>query len=113
MAYSEDSPIASMASIGLVRESSRPMGLGVGGRMVQKIYVDEYGLDTWDLGAVTSVHIHLVDARDWRSITGEEPPASPISVKTYKRYGLPWFALVDDDLHDLPVSPILAKVKPI
>jgi hypothetical protein len=109
----ESLPFASMSSVLYFREGPTSMGLGVGGRMVQKIYPDAYGLDTWDLESATSVHIHLVDARDWRSITGEEPPPSPISVQTYKSYGLPWFELVDDDLHDLPVVPILAKVKPI
>jgi hypothetical protein len=109
----EDSPFSYMSSTFSVSEHSPAMGLGAGGRMVQKIYPDEYGLDTWDGESATSVHIHLVDARDWRSITGEDPPASPISVQTYKSHGLPWFALMDDDLHDLPVPPILAGVKPV
>jgi hypothetical protein len=109
----EDSPASFMSAAGRLSEALSPMGLGAGGRMVQKIYPDEYGIDTWDSESAMPVHIHLVDARDWRSITGEEPPPSPISVETYKKYRLPWYALQDDDLHDLPVMPILANVKPI
>lgn len=90
-----------------------PMGLGVGGRMIQKIYPDEYGLDTWDTSTATTIHIHLVDARDWRRITGEAPPPSPITIETYREYGLPWFALDDADRADLSVSPVLSKVKPV
>ena len=32
----------------MVCEAATPLGLGAGGRMVQKIYPDSYGLDTWD-----------------------------------------------------------------
>ncbi|MGH7617895.1 MAG: hypothetical protein ACREPM_11750, partial [Gemmatimonadaceae bacterium] len=96
-----------------VHEGPVAMGLGAGGRMVQKIYPDPHGIDTWDLGLAVTVQIHLVDARDWFAITGEEPPTSPISVETYKSLGLPWFALADYDLGDLPVSPTLGGVKPV
>jgi hypothetical protein len=51
--------------------------------------------------------------RDCRSITGEAPPRSLITVETYKAHGLPWFELLDDDLHDLPVQSILAIAEPI
>jgi hypothetical protein len=92
---------------------SAPMGLGAGGRMVQKIYPDEYGFETWDAESAVTVNIHLVDARDWLAITGEAPPRSPISVETYRAHGLPWFELADHAFDDLPVLPVLAGIKPI
>jgi hypothetical protein len=97
----------------MVCESVTSMGLGAGGRMVQKIYPDLYGIDTWNVESAATVHIHLVDARDWPAITGEAAPCSPISVRTYKRLGLPWFALADHNDPDLPVSPVLAGLKPV
>ena len=97
----------------MVCEAVTPLGLGAGGRMVQKIYPDAYGLETWDESTATTATVHLLDANDWHSITGEEPPPSPISVDLYRAYGLPWFALMDHDKADLPVSPILAGIKPI
>ena len=89
------------------------MGLGAGGRMVQKIYPDEYGIDTSDASTTTTVNIHLVAAECWRELTGEEPPPSPVSVDAYIKHRLPWFKLFDEHLGDLPVQPALAKVIPI
>ena len=105
--------VSSPAACMSVREEPLAMGLGAGGRMVQKIYPDRYGIDTWDAASAVGVQIHLVDVRDWLALTGEDAPASPVSIETYTSLGLPWFSLVDDDLHDLPVMPILAKMKPI
>jgi hypothetical protein len=103
------SPVAYLT----VREEPVAMGLGAGGRMVQKIYPDPYGIDTWDAGSAVCVQIHLVDARDWFAITGEEAPRSPISIETYKALGLPWFAVSDPGRGDVPVARVLAEVKPI
>jgi hypothetical protein len=96
-----------------VCESVSAMGLGAGGRMVQKVYPDWYGIDTWAPESSVSVDIHLVDARDWRAVAGEECPPSPISVETYKRLRLPWFALADEKLGDIPTSTVLAGVEPV
>ncbi len=30
---------------------------------------------------------------DWREITGEEPPPTPVSARTYSEHGFPWFSL--------------------
>ena len=38
---------------------------------------------------------------------------SPIPVEIYNRLGLPWFELADDELEDLPASPVLELIKPI
>lgn len=81
--------------------------------MTQKIYPDGYGIDTWDPATRTTFNVHLVDALDWPSITGEPVPPSPVSIETYKSLGLPWFALLDSKYGDLPVSPILAGVQPL
>jgi hypothetical protein len=105
--------MAASYSVMSLCESATPYGLGVGGRMRQKIYEDGYGIETWDQSTATSVHVHLVAAKDWKLLTGEEPPASPISVEHYNRLGLPWFALADEALVDLPVPPVLAKVVPV
>ena len=48
-------------------------GLGAGGRMRQKIYPDEYGVDTWDAEEYGRVHVHIVDSMMFREITGFQP----------------------------------------
>ena len=89
------------------------MGLGAGGRMKQSIYPDEHGLDTWDQSTATTFYVHIADSHTWQSITGEKPPATPVSAELYTRYGFPWFDLYDEHLGDLTPSKKLAGVKSI
>ncbi|MBO9539721.1 hypothetical protein J7643_03915 [bacterium] len=89
------------------------MGLAAGGKMTQKIYADEYGLDTWDQENYGRVFIHIVDSMVFREITGEEPPPTPVTAKTYAQYHLPWFSLYDELKQDLPPSGILKGVKSV
>ncbi len=89
------------------------MGLGAGGRMEQKIYPDEYGLDTWDQENSGSVFVHIVNSEQYRELTGHKPPHSPVSAKTYTEYGFPWFELYDERLGTLPASRKLSRAKSI
>lgn len=101
---------------GMVREmasASCAMGLGAGGRMAQKIYPDRHGPLTWDGTRRATVHVHIANSEMYRAITGGPPPATPISAQTYTRFGLPWFALYDEDLGDVPAPESLAGVKPV
>jgi hypothetical protein len=89
------------------------MGLGAGGRMRQSIYPDAYGIDTWDTTSQRSVRVHIANSMMWREITGEEPPATPVSARTYTDCGLPWFEIYDEHLGDLAPPAELAGVKSI
>lgn len=89
------------------------MGLGAGGRMRQKIYPDEYGIDTWDPLNTGRVFVHLANSMMWREITGEEPPATPVSPRTYAQYGLPWFDLYDEDKSDIKAPAALRGVRSV
>jgi hypothetical protein len=93
--------------------SSCEMGLGAGGRMRQRIYPDDYGLDTWDLGNSGRVYVHIVNSMMFREITGLEPPKTPISARQYTRFGLPWFDLYDEDKRNLSASKKLKGVKSV
>lgn len=73
------------------------MTLGVGGRMRQKIYPDQHGRDIWDVSGARRAHVRLIDARDWRAITGETAPPTPIDAASYTRAGLPWFDIYDEE----------------
>ena len=88
------------------------MGLGAGGTIEQNIYPDPYGLDTWDLAMSTRVFVHIVNSEMWRDITGEAPPPSPVSARTYSDAGLPWFKLYDEGKTIAPAGK-LAGVKSI
>jgi hypothetical protein len=89
------------------------MGLAAGGRMKQKIYPDPHGIHTWDAGNTARIFVHIVNSELWREITGEEPPATPVTAKSYAAHGLPWFDLYDESLSTVSTSPVLADVKSV
>lgn len=101
--------------LGAVR-TARPMsqmGLGAGGMIRQKIYPDPYGLDTWDQENYGRACISIINSLQFESITGKQPPATPIDAKTYTQYGFPWFELYDEAKADLAPSERLGQVSPI
>jgi hypothetical protein len=87
------------------------MGVGAGGRITQRIYPDPYGIEVWDPENTGSVTVHLVNSEQYREITGDDPPASPIDASTYTSHGFPWFALYDERRGDVPASTRLGKVE--
>jgi hypothetical protein len=91
----------------------RPMGLGAGGQISQRIYADPYGIQTWDEAACVEVFIHLVSPQAWYAITGERPPPTPVTYRAYQAAGLPWFQIYDEDLAGIAASPELEKIRSV
>ena len=89
------------------------MGLGAGGSMKQAIYPDRHGVDTWDQDNHARVFVHLCNSQLWREITGEAPPATPVSAETYTRHGYPWFDIYDEYKGDIQPSETLKGVKSV
>ncbi len=89
------------------------MGIAAGGRMKQKIYPDPHGIDTWDQSEQKRVFVHIVNSELWREITGEAPPASPVTAKSYANAGLPWFDLYDEGAATVEPSHTLEEVKSV
>jgi hypothetical protein len=92
---------------------SAAMGLAIGGRMEQKIYLDPYGLETWDEQNLSRAIVHIVNSEQYEALTGERPPPSPVSAETYTEHGLPWFALYDEQAGDVAAAQSLQRVKSI
>ena len=101
------SPLAAPAAMGA------EMGLGAGGRMQQSIYPDPYGADTWDDTRTGRVYVHIVNSMLYEEITGQKPPATPVTARTYADHGYPWFDLYDEHLGDLDPSETFGGVKSI
>ncbi|MET7573690.1 hypothetical protein ABZT04_35165 [Streptomyces sp. NPDC005492] len=93
--------------------SAVAMGLGIGGSMRQEVYEDDRPLDAWAEEPAGRVFVHLVTPPEWRRITGEEPPPSPVDRAAYTRAGLPWFDYYDHDAEDLAPTDTLGAVKPV
>jgi hypothetical protein len=91
---------------------ARAMGLGAGGRMRQEVYADTRPVTDYTPDPQARVFVHLVAAADWRRITGENPPPTPVSAQTYAAHGLPWFDYYNADSQDLPAAPELSAVQP-
>ncbi|MFE9443665.1 hypothetical protein ACFYO2_32870 [Streptomyces sp. NPDC006602] len=89
------------------------MGLGVGGSMRQEVYRDDRSLTDWAERPAGRVFVHLVTPPEWRRITGEAPPPSPVDRAAYTRAGLPWFDYYDQDAEDLAATDTLQDVKPV
>ena len=92
---------------------TQEMGIGAGGQMKQKVYPDPYGIQTWDTSTFGELSIHILNSLQYEKVTGEPPPASPVSAKTYTEYGLPWFEMYDEASSDLPPAEKFDKVKSI
>lgn len=88
------------------------MGLGAGGRMRQEVYADQRPLSEYETTPAGRVFVHLCSAAQWRAITGEVPPPTPVDPRAYTAAGLPWFDYYDADAEDLPAPQELANVKP-
>lgn len=89
------------------------MGLGAGGKMTQSIYPDPHGIDIWDVDRSGRCFVHIANSMVWRDITGEEPPATPVSAELYTKHGFPWFELYDEDKGDIGASGKLGGVKTV
>jgi len=94
-------------------EPVRAMGLAAGGRMRQQIYADPHGLDAWDQSSSNRCFVTLVDAVQWREITGEAPPTKPPTAADYTKAGLPWFDYYAADLETLGGAQALALAKSV
>jgi hypothetical protein len=92
---------------------AQTMGLGAGGVMLQQIYPDPYGIDTWDQDNYQRVFVHILNSAQFLTITGIVPPPTPVDAQAYTDYGLPWFALYDEGAGDVPVSERLTQVKTV
>lgn len=117
--FSDEKPIRSMdlrCESTILKSAILPteeMGLAAGGKIVQKIYPDEYGVETWDEENFGRVYVHVVNSLMFREITGMEAPSTPISAETYTKYGLPWFEIYDEYLGDIKTSEELYTIKPV
>ena len=69
----------------------KAMGLSPGGLMRQEIYEDYYGIGAWDPSTSSRCFVHLLNSRQFFSVTGTAAPTMPPTAKDYSDAGLPWF----------------------
>ncbi|MEU6474520.1 hypothetical protein ABZ902_35105, partial [Streptomyces massasporeus] len=106
-------PGAAPAAPASAPRAAAAMGLGVGGSMRQEVYQDDQPLSDWSRQPAGRVFVHLVTPPEWRRITGEAAPPSPVDRAAYTRAGLPWFDYYDEEAQDLAPTDTLQSVKPV
>jgi hypothetical protein len=89
-----------------------PMGFVPGGRIEQKVLEDEYGSETWDAERFGTLNVHVLNSAQYRAVTGREAPSSPVSARTYTKYGFPWFTLYEEQA-DVPAADAFASLTSI
>ncbi|MFJ4781827.1 hypothetical protein [Streptomyces sp. NPDC088794] len=113
MPMAAPAPSGAPAAAAARRKTATAMGLGVGGSMRQEVYTDDRPLKDWAPEPAGRVFVHLVTPPEWRRITGEAPPPSPVDRAAYTRAGLPWYDYYDQDAQDLAPTDTLEGVKPV
>lgn len=83
------------------------MGVGKGGKIIQKIYEDPYGIEVWKETPAVVFAFYLVDAKTAEEITGEKV-AAPAD---HAQYNGPWFGLQDEKLSDVLGTSIFSGLK--
>lgn len=67
------------------------MGLAPGGKMVQQVFKDPYGISDWSTTAKSRCFVHMANSLGWEQVTGARPPSAPLTAAVYARYNMPWF----------------------
>jgi hypothetical protein len=96
-----------------VELASLDMGLAPGGRMIQEIFEDPYGLDAWATSVSSRCFVSIANSLTWATITGEAPPTEPPSAADYTEAGLPWFDYYGGDKTALEGAKRLGTLKSV
>lgn len=86
------------------------MGIAAGGSIRQQIFEDVYGVETWDGETCVALNLHIVNSAMYEEITGRPAPATPISEKTYRTKGLPWFRHFDENRRIVSAPKAFSKI---
>jgi len=73
------------------------MGIGRGGKIIQKIYPDPHGLDVWQAEPSATLATYLVNAKVFEQITGQTVP-EPVGHEVYQGH---WFGVKDSQQGDI------------
>jgi ubiquitin len=72
------------------------MGIGAGGSIRQTTVKDPYEPHVWDPDGATIFNIQILNYAVFESVTGMEPPESPITARTYAEHGFPHYEIYNE-----------------
>lgn len=86
------------------------MSLGKGGKIIQKIYEDPYGIEDWKETPTKTVKVYLINAAQFAEITNTEMPPTPIGTQEYQGV---WFGLDDECISDIAGTKVFNNLKSV
>ena len=69
------------------------LGVAPGGLIKQCILEDTNPATIWERDRTVSFNVQILNSDMFQQITGKPPPSTPISAKTYRDHGLPFFKI--------------------
>jgi len=72
------------------------MGIGAGGLIKQTIVKDRNKPHVWDTDRGTILNVQILNSAVFKSVTGMEPPETPITARTYAEHGFPYFEMYNE-----------------
>lgn len=72
------------------------MGVAAGGLVKQSILRDYNDPEIWDPASGTIFNVQILNSAIFKTVTGEEPPMTPVTAETYAQHGFPYFAIYDE-----------------
>lgn len=80
------------------------LGVGAGGKIEQHIEPDYDNPRIWDVGSSKILNVQLLDAHTFKTVTGQDPPPTPLSPERYAELGLAFEKAWRDELKGPGVS---------
>ena len=77
-------------------QAEKEMGIAPGGLIKQCILEDKHPPSIWKKDQSVCFNIQILDSQAFRRITGRDPPATPITAKTYAKHGLPFYEIYNE-----------------
>ena len=71
------------------------MSIAAGGKISQVIHADQNG-DEWLSDRTTVFNVQVLNSKAYKAVTGQRPPFKPLSARTYKKHGFPFFAVYEE-----------------
>jgi hypothetical protein len=71
--------------------------LAAGGRIKQTIIRDTSSKTDWDETRSIIFSVQILNSERYQAVTGRTPPKTPITAQTYRRHGLPYFAIYGEE----------------
>ena len=69
------------------------LGVAPGGLIKQCILEDTNPVTIWERDRTVSFNVQILNSDMFQQVTGKPPPSTPMSAKTYRDHGLPFFKI--------------------